>query len=133
MAPSFLFMIPFLCKNIAYFFTCDIRYLKFLRFSLLITVVNLIYTCLFRITHFLIVIISIPKISVWVFLLTASIRRSFTPYFQRKPKKRFGTTCSTKVRLSRLAIFTLDESPAEHPTKSSHLSWYSIQRSVSTM
>lgn len=74
---------------------------------------------------------STPNICVAGFLLTTSISRFFTfLVFQRNPQKRLYWTVSAINKLSRVIILPENVLFIIHPSKSTHLSEYSIQRTT---
>lgn len=74
---------------------------------------------------------STPNIFVAGFLLTTSISRFFIfLVFQRNPRNRLYCTVSAINRLSRVIILPENVLFIIHPSKSTHLSEYSIQRTT---
>lgn len=82
-------------------------------------------------SYFSISIYSTPIIFVCGFLLITSISRFFIfLVFQRNPKNRLYCTVSVIKRLSRVIILPENVLFLIHPSKSTHLSEYSIQRNT---
>ena len=74
---------------------------------------------------------STPNIFVAGFLLTTSISRFFIfLVFQRNPRNRLYCTVSAINRLSRVIILPENVLFIIHPSRSTHLSEYSIQRNT---